>query len=81
MRVAYQKNLVRAMEKQNPFPVQRLIWDKIYEKGNLKEAARAIGKNPELLSNALDGKYDLKWSTVKALCRYLEIDNPLEVML
>ena len=79
--MAYQKNIARALGKNNPFPVQVKLWDKIYEKGDLRSAAKAIGKNDEWLSKALDGLYDLKWSTVKVLCAYLEIDNPLEVIL
>ena len=79
--MANRKNVARAMEKGNPFPVQVELWDRIYKKGDLRSAAKAIGKNDEWLSKALDGLYDLKWSTVKVLCAYLEIDNPLEVIL
>ena len=79
--MANRKNVARALEKNNPFPVQVKLWDRIYEKGCLCGAAKAIEKNPEWLSKALDGLYDLKWSTVKVLCAYLEIDNPLEVIL
>ena len=79
--MANKKNVARALEKNNPFPVQVKLWDRIYENGDLRSAAKAIGKNPEWLSKALDGMYDMKWSTVKALCGYLCIDNPLEVIL
>ena len=79
--MANRKNVARALEKNNPFPVQVKLWDRIYEKGDLRSAAKAIGKNDEWLSKALDGLYDLKWTTVKALCAYLGIENPLEVLL
>ena len=73
--------IARALEKNNPFPVQVKLWGRIYEKGDLRSAAKAIGKDEEWLSKVLDGLYDLKWTTVKALCAYLGIDNPLEVLL
>lgn len=79
--MAYQKNIARAMGKNNPFPVQVKLWELIYAKGCLRSAAKAIGKDEEWLSKVLDGMYDLKWTTVKALCAYLRIDNPLEVLL
>ena len=79
--MAYQKNIARALGKNNPFPVQVKLWDRIYEKGDLRTAAREIGKDEEWLSKVLDGLYDLKWTTVKALCAYLGIENPLEVLL
>ena len=79
--MANQKNMIRAQKRRGQFPVQQKLWDRIYEKSNITETAKALGKRPEWLSLALDGKYDLKWSTVKALCGYLEIDNPLEVIL
>lgn len=79
--MAYQKNIARALEKNNPFPVQVKLWKRIYEKGDLRSAAKAIGKDEEWLSKVLDGLYDLKWTTVKALCAYLGIENPLEVLL
>lgn len=79
--MANRKNVARALEKNNPFPVQVKLWDRIYEKGDLRSAAKAIGRNDEWLSKALDGLYDLKWTTVKALCAYLGIENPLEVIL
>lgn len=79
--MAYQKNLVRALEKGNKFPVQVKLWDKIYEKGDLRRAAKAIGRDPEWLSKVLDGEADLKSTTIKALCAYCGIDNPLEVLI
>lgn len=79
--MAYQKNLDRAMKKKNRFPVQVELWNKIYERGDLNEAANAIGKNAEWLSQVLDGRYDLKWSLVKTLCDYLGIDNPRDVIV
>lgn len=79
--MAYQKNPTTSENRNNVFPVQRRLWDRIYEKSNLTETAKALGKPPEWLSRVLDGQYDLKWSTVKALCEYLEIENPMEVLL
>lgn len=79
--MAYQKNLAHAMQKKNPFPVQKELWERIYQKGNLNRAAKAIGRDPEWLSKVLDGEADLKWTTIKALCEYCGIDNPLEVLV
>ena len=79
--MAYQKNIARALEKNNPFPVQVKLWDRIYEKGDLRRAANAIGRDPEWLSKVLDGEADLKWTTIKALCEYCGIENPLEVLV
>lgn len=79
--MAYQKNIARALEKNNPFPVQVELWNRIYEKGDLRQAAIAIGRDPEWLSKVLDGEADLKWTTIKALCEYCGIENPLEVLV
>ena len=78
--MAYQKNLARAFAKKNPFPVQKELWNRIYDKGDLRRAAKAIGRDPEWLSKVLDGEADLKWTTIKALCEYCGIENPLEVL-
>ena len=74
---AYQRN-AREGYKQ---PVQVLLIERILEVGTLKEAADAIGKRPEYLSRVLDGSCELKWETVLALCGYLGISNPREVIV
>lgn len=79
--MANRKNVARALEKNNPFPVQVKLWNRIYEKGDLRRAAKAIGRDPEWLSKVLDGEADLKWTTIKALCEYCGIENPLEVLV
>ena len=79
--MANRKNVARALEKNNPFPVQVKLWNRIYEKGDLRRAAKAIGRDPEWLSKVRDGEADLKWTTIKALCEYCGIDNPLEVLV
>ncbi len=79
--MACRKNLDVAQAKNNKFPQQEKLWELIYRRGTLQDAARAVGRDPEAMSKVLDGVYDMKWSFVKALCAYLEIDNPLEVIL
>lgn len=79
--MACRKNLDVAQAKNNRFPQQEKLWELIYRRGTLQDAARAVGRDPEAMSKVLDGAYDMKWSFVKALCKYLEIDNPLEVIL
>lgn len=79
--MACRKNLDVAQAKNNRFPQQEKLWELIYRRGTLQDAARAVGRDPEAMSKVLDGVYDMKWSFVKALCAYLEIDNPLEVIL
>lgn len=79
--MACRKNLDVAQAKNNKFPQQEKLWELIYRRGTLQDAARALGRDPEAMSKVLDGVYDMKWSFVKALCAYLEIDNPLEVIL
>lgn len=79
--MACRKNLDVAQAKNNKFPQQEKLWELIYRRGTLLDAARAVGRDPVSMSKVLDGVYDLKWSFVKALCEYLEIDNPLEVIL
>ena len=79
--MACRKNIEHAKQKKNKFPVQEKLWNLLYRKGTLKDAADALGKNPIWLSQVLDGMYDMKWSFVKELCDYLGVDNPMEVIL
>lgn len=54
----------------------------LFERGVLqKDIAATLGITPRTLSKKMRGQLDFTYSEVYAICKTLDIDNPLDVFL